>query len=138
MAVVARYMIDTSAAARMRSPQVASQVAPLIESGQAATWAGLDAEALYSARTLDEYERVRDNRRLSYEYLAADDEHWKSAFDVQRVLAGQGLHRAVGVIDLLTAVLARQHGLVVVHHDHDFELISQVMDIRHRWVSVAS
>ncbi|PYE19482.1 hypothetical protein DFR67_103395 [Williamsia limnetica] len=137
MAVVARYIIDTSAAARMRSPQVASQVIPLIESGQVATWAGLDAEALYSARTPDEYERVRDNRRLSYEYLAADDEQWQSAFDVQRILAEQGRHRAVGMIDLLTAVLARRHDLTVVHHDHDFEILSTVLDFRHRWVPVS-
>lgn len=137
MALIARYLIDTSAAARMRRAEVASYVGPIIESGQVATWAGLDAEALHSARTPADYERVRSNRRAAYEYLPADDEHWQAAFNAQRVLARAGQHRAVGVIDLLTAVLAQRHDLTVVHHDRDFDLLATVIDFRHRWVSVA-
>lgn len=43
MAIVARYLIDTSAAARMRHPAVAERLAPLIEAGLVATTAQLDA-----------------------------------------------------------------------------------------------
>ena len=43
MAVVARYLIDTSAAARMTNPEVADRLAPLIEAGLVATTAQLDA-----------------------------------------------------------------------------------------------
>lgn len=137
MAVIARYVIDTSAAARMQLPEVAERVVPLIESGLVATWAGLDAEALYSARSPSEYERVRSDRRLSYEYLAAGDEHWQAALTAQRALAREGRHRAVGVIDLVTAVLAGVHQLTVVHHDRDFEIAARVVDFRHRWVPVS-
>ncbi len=52
MAVVARYLIDTTAAARMTHPEVADRLAPLIESGLVATTAQLDAEALFSVRTV--------------------------------------------------------------------------------------
>ena len=134
MALTARVVIDTSAAARMRSPEVAAQLSPLIEAGLAATCATLDAEALYSARDREEYERLWADRRTAYEYLPTDDEHWQRAFAVQRQLARSGRHRAVGIADLLTAVLAIQQRLTLVHYDADFETIGGVTDLSHRWV----
>lgn len=135
MALIARYLIHTSAAARMARPQVAARVAPLIVGGVVATCATLDAEALYSARSPEEYEQVRADRREAYEYLPTDDEHWQAAFDAQRALASTGQHRAVGIADLLTAVLARVHGLTVVHYDADFEIAADGIVFQHRWVA---
>ncbi len=56
MALIARYLLDTSAAARMQHSLVAARLVPLIESGVVASCAILDAEALYSARSPAEYE----------------------------------------------------------------------------------
>jgi predicted nucleic acid-binding protein len=134
VAVIARFLIDTSAAARMRLPAVADRLEPLIVGGLVATCATLDAEALYSARTPAEYEQVRADRRDAYEYLPTDDAHWQSAFDVQRVLAHSGRHRAVGIADLLTAVLAAERRMTVVHYDADFEIAAGVLSFEHRWV----
>lgn len=105
MALIARYLIDTSAAAQMRHPVIAERLSPLIEAGVVATCASLDAEALYSARSPTEYEQLRSDRRHAYEYPATEDHHWQAAFDAQRALARTGRHRAVGIADLLTAVL---------------------------------
>jgi predicted nucleic acid-binding protein len=132
--MIARFLIDTSAAARMRLTAVADRLAPLITSGLVATCATLDAEALYSARSATEYEQVRADRREAYEYLPTDDGHWQGAFDAQRSLARTGRHRTVGIADLLTAVLAAQHGMTVVHYDADFEIAAQVLSFQHRWV----
>jgi predicted nucleic acid-binding protein len=134
VAVIARFLIDTSAAARMRLTAVAERLEPLITGGVVATCATLDAEALYSARSPGEYEQVRADRREAYEYLPTDDGHWQRAFGVQRVLARTGRHRAVGIADLLTAVLAAGHGLTVLHYDSDFEIAAEVLDFEHRWV----
>ena len=134
MAVVARFIIDTSAAARMRLPVVADRLEPLITGGLVATCATLDAEALYSARSPGEYEQVRADRRKAYEYLPTDDGHWQRAFDAQRILARTGRHRAVGIADLLTAVLAAEHRVTIVHYDADFEIAADVLDFEHRWV----
>jgi hypothetical protein len=131
--VIARYFIDTSAAARMSQPAVAERVAPLIQAGHVATCAVLDAEALYSARNPQDYERIRSERRIAYEYVPTNDEHWDAAFDAQRALARTGRHRAVGIHDLLTAVLSAQHRLTVVHYDADFEIASEVLDFQHQW-----
>jgi predicted nucleic acid-binding protein len=134
VAVIARFLVDTSAAARTRLAAVAEQLEPLITGGLVATCAALDAEALYSARSLDEHEQVRGDRREAYEYLSTDDVHWQRAVDAQRVLARTGRHRAVGIPDLLTAVLAAEHRLTAVHYDADFEMAAQVVEFQHRWV----
>jgi predicted nucleic acid-binding protein len=134
VAAIARFLIDTSAAARMQSPLVAERLVPLIQGGLVATCATLDAEALFSARTPAEYEQVRDDRRIAYEYLPTDDQHWRQAFDAQRELARSGRHRAVGMPDLLTAVLATQHKLTVIHYDADFTTAAEVLALEHRWV----
>ncbi|MGY1633706.1 PIN domain nuclease [Geodermatophilus sp. SYSU D01186] len=132
--MIARFLIDTSAAARMRLPVVAERLEPLITGGLVATCAPLDAEALFSARSPGEYEEIRADRRAAYEYLPTDDEHWQRAFDAQRELARTGRHRAVGIADLLTAVLAAEHGMTVLHYDADFEIAADVLDFAHRWV----
>ncbi|MEP9394316.1 PIN domain-containing protein [Gordonia sp. VNQ95] len=135
MALIARYLIDTSAAARMTHASVAARLAPLIDAGLVATTAQLDAEALYSARNRQEYEQLWSDRRLAYEYLATDDEHWRYALDAQHELSRTGRHRAVGMADLLIAVIAASSGVTVIHYDHDFDIASEVIEFRHRWVA---
>jgi hypothetical protein len=134
VALIARFLIDTSAAARMRVPAVGERLAPLITAGVVATCATLDAEALYSARSPEEYEQLWVDRRAAYEYLPTEDEHWQRALAAQRELARSGRHRAVGIADLLTAVLAREHRLTIVHYDADFDTAVEVLAFEHRWV----
>src|SRR5450755_4744271 len=112
----------------MRNPAVAAQLVPLIEAAVVATCATLDAEALYSARSPAGYEQLRADRRAAYEYLPTNDVHWQRAFDVQRELARTGRHRAVGIADLLTAVVAAEHRLTVIHYDADFDTAAEVLD----------
>ena len=134
MALISRYILDTSAAARMSHPAVAERVAPLIEAGLVATTAALDAEALNSARNPIEYKQLWADRRVAYEYLPTEDGHWQAAVKAQRELARQGRHLAVGMPDLLTAVLAAAHGLTVVHYDADFETAATVVVFEQVWV----
>lgn len=132
MAAVARYLIDTSAAARMTAATVAEQLTEIIELGLVATTAALDAEALYSACSGTEYEQLCRDRELAYEYLATNDEHWRTALAAQRRLAR---HRAVGIADLLTAAIAAEHGIDIIHYDADFDIAATVLDFQHRWVA---
>ncbi|OAT69356.1 MULTISPECIES: PIN domain nuclease [Mycobacteroides] len=134
MAIVARYLIDTSAAARMNQPAVANRLREIIELGLVATTAVLDAEALHSARNGEEYERLRRDRQLAYEYLPTNDEHWQAMFKAQSLLARRGQHRAVRFPDLLIAAVAAQHGVKVIHYDADFETAATVLDFDAEWV----
>ncbi|HEY7814861.1 MAG TPA: PIN domain-containing protein, partial [Nakamurella sp.] len=122
-------------AARMPLPGVRARLGPLITGGLVGTCATLDAEALYSARNLAEYEQVLADRRTAYEHLPIDDDHWTRAFQAHHVLARSGRHRAVGIADLLTATVAAQHRLTIVHYDADFDIAAQVIDFDHRWVA---
>ncbi|MGI8868414.1 MAG: PIN domain-containing protein [Mycobacteriales bacterium] len=135
MVLIARFLIDTSAAARMTHPDVRARLEPLITGGVVATCATLDAEALYSARSPGEYEQIRADRHAAYEHLPTDGEHWQRAFAAQRELARTGRHRAVGIADLLTAVLAVEHRLTLVHYDADFDTAAEVINFEHRWVA---
>jgi hypothetical protein len=92
------------------------------------------AEALYSARGPVEYEQLWADRRAAYEYLPTTDEHWQTALGAQRALAATGRHRAVGMADLLTAVLAATHRLTVIRYDADFDTTATVLAFEHRWV----
>ncbi|HEY7295666.1 MAG TPA: PIN domain-containing protein [Dehalococcoidia bacterium] len=135
MARIARYLIDTSAAARMPHPLVRARLEPLITGGVVASCATLDAEALYSARSPAQYEQIWADRRAAYEYLATEDEHWRQAFTAQRELARTGRHRAVGIADLLTGALAAHHRLTIIHYDADFEIAGEVLPFEHRWIA---
>lgn len=119
----------------MRHQLVRERLTPLIAGGVVATCATLDAEALHSARSPNEYEQLWVDRRTAYEYLPTDDEHWQRAFDAQHQLARSGRHRAVGIADLLTAVLAGEHRLTVIHYDADFEIAAEILSFDHRWIA---
>lgn len=134
MALIAHFLIDTSAAARMHHATVSERLAPLIDAALVATCPTLDAEALASARNHDDYRRLREDRRRSYEYLPLEDRHWQRAFDAQETLARTGRRRAVGIVNLLSATLAAEHRLTVVHYDADFDVAAEVIPFSGRWV----
>jgi predicted nucleic acid-binding protein len=134
MALIARYLVDTSVWARRRQPGVAARVTPLIHAGVVATCSVLDAEALYTTRSPAEYEQVRADRRAAYEFLVTDQEAWDRALDVQRQLAARSMTRAVGIPDLLIAAVAELHRVTVLHHDADFDHIASITEQTTEWV----
>jgi predicted nucleic acid-binding protein len=135
VALTARYLVDTSAAARMNHPIVEQQLGPIIKSGVVATTAALDYEAFYSTRSSSEFAHAKARRELAYEYLPTHEEHWQRALEAQFRLAASGRHRTVGIADLLTATIAEEHRLTVIHYDSDFGFAAEVLDFEHRWVA---
>jgi predicted nucleic acid-binding protein len=134
VAVVASYLVDTSALARMRHPTVAEVLAPLIEAGLVATCPVIDMEVLYSTRTPAEYEQVQNDRARAYEYLPIDERVWRRAQAVQSVLAKQSRLRSVGIADLLVAAVADLHRITVLHYDGDYEHVATLTEQDVRWV----
>jgi hypothetical protein len=134
VAVVARYLLDSSAAARVPHQQVAARVVPLLSAGLLATCAALDLEALYSARTPQEYREVRADRRLAYEYLPTEDEDWQRALQVQAALADAGRWRGVGMADLVISAVAERYRVTVLHYDGDFDRVAAVTGQSTEWV----
>jgi predicted nucleic acid-binding protein len=131
---VATHLADKSALARMSNEAVARRLGPLIEAGLIGTCGIIELEVRFSARSHSEYEQITRDRRLGYELFPMPDELWDRALDVQGALSARGQLRAVKFPDLLIAATAERHGLVVIHYDADYDLISAVTDQRCEWV----
>ena len=134
MAAVARYLADTSTLARLRYPEVAAALAPLIESGLVATCGVIEFELGWASRSSAELDQIRADRDVGYEWLATHDEDWRRALNVQGALWRGGRIRAVGLPDLLIAAVAERERVTVLHYDSDYELIAQVTGQPVQWV----
>ena len=134
MAVVASYLADTSALARLRHDPVAAVLGPLIEAGLVATCGVVEFELGWAARSGKELDEQRGDRDLGYEWLPTHDEDWRRALDVQAALWRRGQVRAVGLPDLLIAAVAERERVPVLHYDSDYDLIADVTGQLVQWV----
>jgi len=135
MAAVASYLADTSALARLRHQQVAAVLGPLIEAGLVATCGVIEFELGWATRTTAEFDELRADRDVGYEWLATHDEDWRRALDVQGALWRSGQIRAVGFPDLLVAAVAERERVAVLHYDADYDLIAGITGQPTRWVA---
>lgn len=131
---VATHLADKSALARLGQEPVARRLGPMIEAGLVGTCGIVELEVRYSARSHPEYEAISRDRTLGYEWFPMPDEVWDRALDVQRKLSERGQLRAVRFPDLLIAATAERHGLVVIHYDHDYDLVAAVTSQVTEWV----
>lgn len=127
------YLIDKSALARMQHPAVEDRLAPVLESGEAATCSIVDLEVLYSTRNRKEHSRVRTRRALAYRKVELTEAIFRRAIDVQGLLAGRGRHR-LPIPDLIIAAAAESARMTVLHYDADFEVIAAVTGQDVEWV----
>lgn len=130
---MARFLIDKSVLARMRSQSVVERVRPIIESGDAVSCAIIDLEVLYSARSHEDLLETARRRRLAYDDVPLTPSVFDRALHIQQRLAAHGKHR-LPIPDLIIAAAAIEHGLTVLHYDADFELIAEVTDQPTEWV----
>lgn len=129
------YLIDTSAHARGSYPAVRDTLAGLVTDGVAATCVTVDLEAGYSGRDLTDVRAIAERRRNLYVVLPINETIADRAREVQIRLAIRGHHRSAGVIDLLTAAVAEQHGAVLLHYAADFEHIATTTGQPQVWVA---
>lgn len=129
------YLGDTSALSRRGIPAVGERLTPLLEAGLVARCTPTDLEAGYSARSVDDFLRIRD-QRATWPLVAMDQSVLDDAYNVQGRLARRGQQRGVPIPDLLIAAAAASAGLVVLHYDRDFERIAEVTGQPVEWVVV--
>jgi predicted nucleic acid-binding protein len=133
MAAVAAYLADTSALARLRHAAVAAVLSPLIEAGLVATCGVIEFEFGWATRSSTEFDSLRADRDIGYEWLATHDEDWRRALDIQAALWRSGRMRAVGLPDLLIAAVAERERVSVLHYDSDYDLIAAVTGQPMQW-----
>jgi predicted nucleic acid-binding protein len=74
--------------------------------------------------------RARDG----WPFVPMDQPVLDRAVEVQDALAETSRHRGAEIADLLIAAAAESAGLVVLHDDHDFDLIAEVTGQPVEWV----
>jgi predicted nucleic acid-binding protein len=134
MAAVASYLADTSALARLRHRPVAAALGPLIEAGLVATCGVIEFELGWVTRSSKEFDELRADRDVGYEWLPTHDEDWRRALAVQAALWRGGQVRAVGFPDLLIAAVAERERVSVLHYDSDYDLIAEVTGQPVQWM----
>jgi predicted nucleic acid-binding protein len=131
--VALKYIADKSALARMKHPDVAAVLSPLLVGGVVATCAVVELEVLFSARTHADLVATRKRRR-ALPFVEMSEADFERATDVLEGLAKSGHHRAARIPDLLIAAAAERNSLTVLHYDKDFDLIAKVTGQATEWV----
>jgi len=127
------YLGDTSALARASRPLVAERLEPLLEAGLVARCTPTDLEAGFSSTDPASHRRMRD-ARAAWPFVAMDQPVLDRAAAVQDALAEHSQQRGAKIADLLIAAAAEAAGLVVLHYDHDFELIAGITGQATEWI----
>ena len=133
MGLSAYYLGDTSALARRGQPAVAERLDPLLEVGLVARCTPTDLEAGFSSHSPADHQRMRDER-AAWPFTAMDQRVLDRAVAVQDALAARSAQRGAKIGDLFIAAAAEAAGLVVLHYDHDFELIAGVTGQDVEWI----
>jgi predicted nucleic acid-binding protein len=127
------YLGDTSALTRRARSEVAARLDPLLEAGLVARCTPTDLEAGFSSSSSSLHLTMRAERS-AWPFVAMAQSVLDRAVEVQDALAAQSQQRGAKVADLLIAAAAEAAGLVVLHYDHDFELIARITGQRAEWI----
>ncbi len=127
------YLGDTSAIGRLRIPEIAERLVPLLEAGLVARCTATDLEAGYSSPSPRLHRAMREER-AAWPVAPMDQQVLDRAVTVQDALAARSEQRGAKIADLLIAAAAEAVGLVVLHYDHDFDLIAAVTRQPVEWI----
>lgn len=112
---------------------VGPRLAPLIEGGLVARCVPTDLEAGYASVSPAAHRAMR-SFRAAWPLVEMDHPALNRAVEVQDELANRSQHRGIKIADLLIAAAAEAAGLVVLHYDHDFDVIATITGQPVQWV----
>ncbi|MGI8778460.1 MAG: PIN domain-containing protein [Acidimicrobiales bacterium] len=72
--------------------------------------------------------------RSAWPFVTMAQPNLDRAIAVQDALAERSQQRGARIADLLIAAAAEAAGLIVLHHDHDFELIAEITRQPTDWI----
>jgi len=127
------YLGDTSALSRLTNPTVGGRLEPLLESGLVARCTPTDLEAGFSSHSPRTHRAMRE-LRSAWPSVEMDQSVLDRAVEVQDALAERSQQSGAKIADLLIAAAAEAAGLVVLHYDHDFDLIAKVSNQPVEWI----
>ena len=129
------YIADTSARVRAGHPAVCEEWAAALRSRQLATCSISTLELLYAARDANEVRELEaDEATLRDIPITVSVQ--RAAITALRELShkGAGYHR-VKLPDALIAAAAQQSGSGVLHYDHHYDRLAEVLTFDSRWIA---
>lgn len=117
----ATHLADVTAWGQLDRTEVAVRLVSLLVGGATATCGITDLELARSAVDDAEHLLITAERDM-FPRISIDDDVLVRALEVQRQL----LPQQVSITALIVAAAAERSGLVVLHHDDDFERIARV------------
>ena len=72
--------------------------------------------------------------RAAWPFVGMNQPVLDRAVAVQDALTERSQHRGAKIADLLIAAAAEAAGLVVLHYDHDFDLIAEITGQPMEWI----
>jgi predicted nucleic acid-binding protein len=131
-----RYLIDSSALWRiLRDDKVRESWSDVLTANAIGSCNPQRIEFIRSARSINEYEDMRDMFAALYPNVAVPKGAWQWIDSAQYRLLRYGAHRALSAVDLLICATAADRDLVVLHDDADFATASRWLpDVRDRSV----
>lgn len=129
-------LADTSAwMFARRDPQARELLFDAIERGDVAWCWPVRYELIVDARGSEGIAAV-DRALEGLREVAVDCSVQRGVLSTMREMAGSGSHGAhrLPLTDLTVAVAAQRSGLDVLHHDHHFERLSELLAIRALWI----
>jgi predicted nucleic acid-binding protein len=127
------YLGDTSALARLGQTLVADRLVPLLESGLVARCTPTDLEAGFSSTSPASHRAMRQ-QRSAWPFVQMTQQALDRSVAVQDAFAERSQQRGAKIADLLIAAAAEAAGLVVLHYDHDFDLIAEITGQPTEWI----
>lgn len=130
----AQFLIDTSALARlMRLGAESFGWDQAAAAGLIAVCPITELEFFFSARSAQDRARGIQDMNSVFGRVPVHDRAFARAWEVQGGLTSRGQHRSAGPVDLVLAATAELHGLTLLHHDRDFDVIAGVTGQPTRW-----
>jgi len=128
-------LADKSAVSRAEHPSVRQEIVDAFNARQIVTCSIVTLELMYSARNVQELEDFDATQSMLRDIPMTDSIH-RAALTAIRELAlrGAGRHR-VPVVDVLIAAAAQEAGIGVLHYDHDFDRLAEVLHFSSVWLA---
>lgn len=132
----AHYLVDTSALVRLlRDKGIRRQWERQVSAGIVAVCPLVELEMLYTARSPADRSAMLQEFGDTFCWVGVPDRVYERAAEVQAALTERGSHRGPGPMDLLIAATAELQGLVLLHHDRDFDQVAQVTGQPVHWLA---
>jgi predicted nucleic acid-binding protein len=129
------FIADKSVWARNNQAAIREEWMRAVQNGQIATCRINTLELLYSARTAAEFTTLEEEL-AALRQVQTTDTVCRAAIAALRELAGtsDGYHR-VKLPDALLAAAAQEAAIGVLHYNHDFDKLREVLNFDNRWVA---